>query len=210
MSKKLGNKMPPSEARPLGTKAPKRSSGSKSSKVKSAPVPTAVVVTDEPSEGLDAVTSAVSVDTAENNSENVEKVLDAPPSPVVNSDQSAITPNVTNNTRNRTMQLTLDKISKSGTTAIYKGAAVAIRIGLSAFTNKTAPATLDLNGELAGPKQAKVPETKEERKARLAALPKLTTAERVAKLEEKLAKLREKAAAAPAAEPVAEPATASV
>ena len=65
------------------------------------------------------------------------------------------------------------------------------------------PATLTLTGEFAEPKVAapKVKETPEERKARLAAMPKLTLAEKVAKAEKRAAELREKLAkgTAPAA-----------
>lgn len=65
------------------------------------------------------------------------------------------------------------------------------------------PEKLTLSGEFAEPKQPKAKETPEERKARLAALPKPTLAEKVAKAEERAAKLREKLAKAQApAEPV--------
>ena len=60
------------------------------------------------------------------------------------------------------------------------------------------PDKLTLIGEFAEPKVAKPKETPEERKARLAALPKPTLAEKVAKAEERAAKLREKLAKAKA------------
>lgn len=58
------------------------------------------------------------------------------------------------------------------------------------------PERLTLTGEFAEPKVkvAKAKETPEERKARLAAMPKLTLEQKVAKAEEKAAKLREKLA----------------
>lgn len=69
------------------------------------------------------------------------------------------------------------------------------------------PASLTLSGEFAEPKPKAAPrvkETPEERKARLAAMPKLTLAEKVAKAEKKAAALRAKLAKA--SEPVATPA----
>lgn len=58
------------------------------------------------------------------------------------------------------------------------------------------PDSLTLVGEMAEPKAPKAKETAEERKARLKALPKLTLAEKVAKAEERTAKLRAKLQAA--------------
>lgn len=58
------------------------------------------------------------------------------------------------------------------------------------------PAQLKLVGEFAEPKQPKPKETPEERKARLAALPKPTLEEKVKKAEERAARLREKLAKA--------------
>lgn len=57
------------------------------------------------------------------------------------------------------------------------------------------PAELELMGEFAPARVNKPKETAEERKARLAALPKLTPAERLAKMEEKVAKAKAKLAA---------------
>jgi hypothetical protein len=62
------------------------------------------------------------------------------------------------------------------------------------------PATLTLSGEFAEARVAKPKETKEERKARLAALPKPTLAEKVAKAEARAEALRAKLAKAAAAE----------
>ena len=60
------------------------------------------------------------------------------------------------------------------------------------FTNQEAPKTLTISDiAFAAPK---LRETPEERKARIKALPKLTTAERVAKMEQRLAKLKLEAA----------------
>lgn len=64
------------------------------------------------------------------------------------------------------------------------------------------PETLTLVGEFAEPKvkEPKVKLTPEERKARLASLPKLTLAEKVAKAEARMEKLRQKLAAEAEAE----------
>ncbi len=62
------------------------------------------------------------------------------------------------------------------------------------------PPTLTLTGEFAPPK---VKETPAERKARLALLPKLTPAERVARMEERLAKMKTKLQAGGGATPAA-------
>jgi hypothetical protein len=59
------------------------------------------------------------------------------------------------------------------------------------FNKDAVPATLKLTGDFAAPK---VKETPEERKARLKALPKPTPAERLAKMEERLARMRAKLA----------------
>lgn len=99
------------------------------------------------------------------------------------------------------MTLSLKGLDKRGRNAIYTGSAVALRIPVGAFPEKTAPASIDVaDGIFAGPKAPKAQMTAEERKAARAAQPKLTLAEKVAKAEERAAKLREKLAkAAPAA-----------
>ena len=72
------------------------------------------------------------------------------------------------------------------------------------FNKDAIPATLTLTGEFAAPK---VKETPAERKARLALLPKLTPAERVAKMEERLANMKAKLVApAPKADSAKAPA----
>ena len=70
-----------------------------------------------------------------------------------------------------------------------------VRFSKTLFKDKNAPEKVTLVTEaFAGPKEPKRQETKEERKARLAALPKPTAAEKVARMEAKLAKLRQKVA----------------
>jgi hypothetical protein len=61
------------------------------------------------------------------------------------------------------------------------------------FPNDEVPATLTLTGDFAAPK---VKETPEQRKARLKALPKPTAAEKLTKMEARLAKMKAKLAAA--------------
>lgn len=129
----------------------------------------------------------------------------------VQSDASATTPtestpaDAPGTAKDTKMNLTLKGLDKRGRNAIYTGGAVALRFPIGAFENKTAPASLAVDG-IAGPKAAKVPETKEQRKARLAAAPKPTLAERVARAEKRTADLKAKlekdnAAAAAASQP---------
>jgi len=67
-----------------------------------------------------------------------------------------------------------------------------VRFAKSLFVDQQPPATLSITDDtFAGPRKQ---ETKEERKARLAAMPKLTPAEQLAKLEAKIAKMKAKLA----------------
>lgn len=98
--------------------------------------------------------------------------------------------------KDQNMTLNFKSLDKRGRNAIYTGAAVSMRFPVGAFPNKTAPPTLEFaDGSFAGPKGPKPPMTAEERKAARKAAPKLTLAEKVAKAEERTAKLREKLAA---------------
>lgn len=98
------------------------------------------------------------------------------------------------------MTLALKGLNKKGNAAIYSGLKHPVRFPLANFTDKQAPATLDLTGPFAVPavKEPKVKLTAEERKAARAAKPKPTLAEKAAKLEAQAAKLRAQAAEAPA------------
>lgn len=107
------------------------------------------------------------------------------------------------------MTLALKGLDKRSRNAIYTGAAVSMRFPVGAFPNKVPPATLEFaDGSFAGPKGSKTPMTAEERKAARKAQPKLTLAEKVAKAEERTAKLREKLAADAAKASAAAPASA--
>ena len=94
------------------------------------------------------------------------------------------------------MTLTFKSLDKRGRNAIFTGAAVALRFPIGAFPNKTAPASLEIDGlaeKVAKPSRATM--TTEERKAARAAQPKLTLAEKIAKQEERLAAQKAKLAA---------------
>lgn len=94
----------------------------------------------------------------------------------------------------QTMTLTLKGLDKRGRMAIYTGAAINLRLGVGAFPNKTAPATIEVADGAFAPRAEKVARkrlTKEER----AALPKPTLAERIAAQEKRLAAAKAKLAA---------------
>jgi len=97
-----------------------------------------------------------------------------------------------------------DKTRKS-TMAVYvaEGRSGSLRFAKSLFVGKQAPATLTLaNDAFAGPR---VKETPEERKARMALLPKLTLAEKIAKREKELMAMRSKLASQPTVTPAPAP-----
>lgn len=98
--------------------------------------------------------------------------------------------------------LNRDTKARKSTSVVFAAAGLkgAVRISKSAFQNGTAPDSLVISSDVfATPKQK---ETKEERKARLAAAPKLTLAEKIAKREASLEAMRAKLAkAAPAVVP---------
>lgn len=97
------------------------------------------------------------------------------------------------------------KPRKDERVVIFGGQLNAVQFLRTAF-GEAVPDTITVTGDFAEPKAAKVPrekETPEERKARLAAMPKLTLAEKVAKAEARAQALREKLAKKNApAEPV--------
>lgn len=103
----------------------------------------------------------------------------------------------TTSTRSRPMILQFKSLSRNGKNAFYTGAAVAIRVPLSAFPNKTQPDQIEVaDGVFAPAKAAKVKMTAEERKAARAAKPKPTLAEKAAKAKERADKLAAELAAA--------------
>lgn len=94
------------------------------------------------------------------------------------------------------MVLAFKGLGKSGKMAFYTGAALTLSIPVNAFVDKKAPATIEDLSVFAEPrvKAAKIVETKEERKVRLAALPKKTLAEKVAAAEARTEALKAKLA----------------
>lgn len=99
--------------------------------------------------------------------------------------------------RSSKMTLTFKNLSRNGKNAFYAGAAVAIRIPLSAFPNKQHAPTIEVaDGALAPAKPARVKMTAEERKAARANKPKPTLAEKAAKAKERADKLAAELAAA--------------
>lgn len=94
--------------------------------------------------------------------------------------------------------LTYKGLSKSGKYALYSGTRTITRWSITNFPDSKPPQTLQLSGELAGPREKL---TKEQRAEARKNRPKLTIAERIAKERKRLAKL-EAQAAAETAEPV--------
>lgn len=93
-----------------------------------------------------------------------------------------------------TVELTFKENDKRGRNAIFTGAAVQIRIPLSAFVDSKAPATWPVPDNIFAARKAKL--TKEQRAEARKNAPKPTLADRVAEAEKKAAKLREKLAKA--------------
>lgn len=94
------------------------------------------------------------------------------------------------------MNLTLKGLNKKGNTAIYEGTNGSVRITLSSFPDKTAPASFEVpEGLFVAKRQPKPKMTAEERKAARANAPKPTLAERAEKARIRAEKLAAQAAA---------------
>lgn len=93
--------------------------------------------------------------------------------------------------------LTFTKLSKSGTYAIYAGLRAKVRIPVTVFPESKPVDSFTANGEFAGARTRKPAMTKEERAAYRAAQPKLTLAQKIAKQEAKLDKMRKAQSAQP-------------
>lgn len=220
-NKKIGvSRTPPSsEAKPLGTPAKRSHTAKAKQQLANKPAVPLVVADDPPSVAAVADTSTVATSgvessaagvqsagiettqttdsTAENISSSSEKTLDTSTASDVDSNADmAITPSTQSRSTQMNQTLTLKSINKKGTAAIFNGLNSTVRIGLGAFTDKKAPQTVEIVGEFApaSARASKIVETKEERKARLAALPKLTLAQKIEKRELSLQKMRDKAA----------------
>ena len=104
------------------------------------------------------------------------------------------------------MTLTLKGITKNGKIALYSGAGNVLRFPLGAFINKTAPLSIEVEGDFAEPKVVTVLTDEQkvakaaERKAARAVKPKPTLAERVAAAQARADKLAAKLAAMAAPE----------
>lgn len=100
------------------------------------------------------------------------------------------------------ISLTRDNKARKSNAVTYTAAGYngSVRFSKSFFADKTGPESLTLDSEtFAAARQPRAKMTPEERKAARAAAPKLTPAEKLAKIEERAAKLRAKiAASAPA------------
>lgn len=186
--KRIGIKSPHvNEARPLGTPSPKKL---RLVNYRAEPIPLIGFVTADEFDAENDATDETEIDT-ETFEENVLDSETVVPVDSLSDSQTAILPTTTGE---MIMQLTLKSLSKKGTEAIYGGLNSTVRIRVNAFPNKVPPQTLDISGEFAGPKEAKPKMTAEERKAARANAPKLTAAEKVAKMEARLAKAKAKLA----------------
>lgn len=174
------------EARPLGTKNP---AARKSRKLQP------VVTTATHTEGSE--TEKILAQSAESPCAAPESGVELPQTPESNDAQGTAQQNETlkESTHMDTVTLNRDNKTRRSTSIVYTGTGFrgSVRVSKSAFLNAEAPATLEVptSWPLAQPKQ-KVTETKEERKARLASLPKPTLAEKIAKRESQLAALKAK------------------
>lgn len=174
-AKSYGRQAPKNEAKPLGTKK-----GNKGRK------PTA----EERRKDFAVVAGKKVVDTQN----DLEVTSLQPPITVAQSEPAPPEPQ-----KEQHMTLTYKGLNKKGNAAIYSGAKTSVRFSLANFPGKTAPATIEVaDGVFEAATAPKPTETKEERKARLAALPKPTEAERIARVEKNLAKRKAKLAAADA------------
>lgn len=120
--------------------------------------------------------------------QSLEQTVDSiVPDAVASSQSAAIT---LPQAKDSHMTLTRSGLSKNGKTAMYSGLRNVLRIPVIVFEGGTAPDSLTLDG--AAFAVAKIVETKEQRKARIAALPKPTLAEKVAKRQKQLDAMKAK------------------
>lgn len=90
------------------------------------------------------------------------------------------------------MHIELKGLSKHGNTAVYTGLRTVVRLSLTNFPGGVAPTSIEIVGPVLGPREKKAPRAKLTRAER-AALPKPTLAERIARREASLVKLKAKA-----------------
>ena len=179
----VGDSMPKGEARPLGTKAPRASK--KTAKV---------LQMGTRAEQQQAVAEAAEKNLSRSQ-ENAGQVSES----LVESSQAAITQQEQTEAPQaqgeKVMTLQFKGLNRKGNAAIYTGIRGSVRFPLAAFADRQAPATVELQGPFVEPAQPKAKMSAEERKAARANAPKPTLAEKIAKREAALEKLRQKAAA---------------
>lgn len=131
-------------------------------------------------------------------------VLDTPPAPAVTSDINTSHNNGATAPQQGAakMELIKDTKERKGNGKSYhyhvEGLRGSVKISSTMFAGTTVPNSIPADSFGFGTPGAKAGETKDERKARLAALPKLTPAEKLAKLEAKVARAKAKLAGAAA------------
>lgn len=179
------NQKPVNEARPLGTRREKTSKKQQSVK-------------------QDPSSSTSSAPLEKKLASDAEKVVDSVTTPVVTSSMSENTtsaamtqqPSAEAATQKRAiMDITLTRDNKprksSGIVYTAPNLRTGFRLTKSAFIDGNPPETLTISSDaFAPPKVPAAKMTPEERKAARLARPKLTKAQKAAKLEERLAKLR--------------------
>lgn len=192
--------MPKSEARPLGTKKPKKVSTRILERIAEGAVGL-------PPEAQQKVREFLAAGGKETDHEIVvdsapQHDVDLSQSPIPANDSPGSAEDGTSHAGEKMMTITLKTLSKNGKQAYYSGAAQILRFPLGAFPNKTAPQTLEVpEGTFAGAKEPKTPkaqmtpEQKAAEKAARAAAPKPTLAERIARREQLLEKDRARLAA---------------
>jgi hypothetical protein len=189
-------KKPRNEATPLGTPREKKSKKSKTASEQKAKAanwhdePVESAATDGEQQKSETVIDNVQTETVE----SAQQIQD--PAPVAIPQTSVQNNNVEKTQRTR-MDITVTKDPKARKTnsIVYSTAGLrgTIRVPRSMFANATAPDSFVISSDaFAEPKAAKVKLTPEERKAARANRPQLTLAEKIAKREAALAKLREK------------------
>lgn len=124
-----------------------------------------------------------------------ETVVGSTQSPSATDNQPGVQQDAPTGKDTRIMELKYKGLSKSGKFALYSGLRTVTRLSITDFPDSKPIPSFEVSGDFAGPREPKPKMTAEERKAyRLAhPRPKLTIAEKIAKQEQALAKLRAKA-----------------
>lgn len=186
---------PKSEARPLGTPSPKRSHSKKQ------PKPAVEASSSPVNSGAEEVVDTSTASPAESSSTDTTSVNTAPSTETQIAKEQHIMSTIT---------LTLDPKTRKSTSLVFKlpaGVRGSVRIAKTAFPGGVPPTSLNLQSDSDSAfAQPKAKLTAEERKALRKDQPKLTPAQKLAKLQERAAKLQAKIAAEatkPAEQPTA-------